>query len=128
MPGDLFTDLTNVALTKVLDGTALRQRALAENVANVDTPGYQRKDVSFSEQLREAVDNASGTDSAFRRLEEVTPGISVAQSKTLRPDGNSVDIDKEMAEMSRNTLEYETAAQLLDGKLRLLRTAITGTR
>jgi flagellar basal-body rod protein FlgB len=127
MPADLFTDLTNTVLTKVLDGTALRQRTLAENVANVDTPGYQRKDVSFSEQLKEAVANAAAPESAMRRLEEVAPSVSVVQSKTLRPDGNTVDIDKEMAEMSKNTLEYETAAQLLDGKLRLLRTAITGS-
>jgi flagellar basal-body rod protein FlgB len=128
MPGDLLSDITSVTLAKVLDGTALRQRTLAENVANVDTPGYQRQDVSFNDQLKEALENTFAPESALRRLEEVTPQTFVAQSKTLRPDGNTVDIDKEMGEMSKNTLEYETAAQLLDSKLRLLRTAITGGR
>jgi len=128
MPGDLFTDLTSAALGKVLDGTALRQRALAENIANVDTPGYQRKDVSFSEQLKEALEGTSLPENALRRLEAVVPQSVVANSQTLRPDGNTVDIDKEMTEISKNTLEYETSAQLLDGKLRLLRTAITGGR
>jgi flagellar basal-body rod protein FlgC len=80
-------DTTQLALEKAIEGSSARQQAIAANLANVDTPGYQRVDVDFHSTLRDAM--ASGSDglagAAFTPQRDAT-----AQA---RPDGSSVDAD-----------------------------------
>jgi flagellar basal-body rod protein FlgB len=123
----LFTDGTAVVLGKRLDAAGLRQRVIADNIANVETPGFTRSEVAFEDSLREAV-RAGNDESLASRAESVEPEVRVDRSSPARPDGNNVSIDKEMADMTKNTLEYEAIVQLMTLRGSMLRSAITGGR
>jgi flagellar basal-body rod protein FlgB len=105
------TDPTMATLTKLLDVAGLRHRVISQNVANVNTPGYRRREVTFAETL----DKASGGTAKV----EVVDGPE-------RVDGNTVDIDREMGDLTRNGLLYQAASQLLANRLSSLRSAIAG--
>lgn len=95
-------------LEKGLDASSLRQRVIANNVANVDTPGFKRSDVDFSAVLGEALGRTATPLPLKLTSEQHLPGIAdsaqtgvvVDQSTTLRNDGNNVDIDKEMTNVA----------------------------
>lgn len=116
-PMSLFPDVENK-----LDFAAKRQQSLAANIANVDTPGYRAKDVSFSSALEGAqLAVTSGQHiqedggSMHRVYEAGTPE---------KQNGNTVDLDREMSELSKNGLQYVTLIQYLNQKIRTLRAAI----
>ena len=100
---------------------ALRHEALSENIANVNTPGYRRKDVDFHTALQNAMPGGSAVLAA-------TP-IAAADDAgaPMRPDGNSVDIDTESANLAQNALEYEALTQVLRVRAEILQIAM-GTR
>jgi flagellar basal-body rod protein FlgB len=113
---DLF-DSAQIALTAAMRGATARQTALADNLANVDTPGYVRKDVDFHDALRTAM--AAGTD---------TTGLSFAPqadaSAPVRVDGNSVDVDAENSSLSQNALEYDALARVSATRIDILKSAM----
>ncbi len=122
---DLFTDMTHAVLARVLDGTATRQRALADNIANADTPGYSRKEVRFEEELRLLISRGAPDVPSMREAAaevDITTTDDVTSPRGL--DGNNVVLEREMADVAINSLRYETTAQLMSMKLRELRTAI----
>ena len=107
-------------LSQLLDATALRHQVIAQNVANVNTPGYRRLDVSFEAALSgQAGGQSEASEIAALRVIEGGGGAE-------RPDGNNVDIDAEMGRLNKNTLVYTAASQILAGKIAAMRTAITG--
>jgi flagellar basal-body rod protein FlgB len=122
---DLFLDTTSVVLAKVLDGSARRQRVLADNIANADTPGYTRQDLPFDAQLREVI-NRPGLAHAARaaEVEEIPLHTHPDYDSPRRLDGNNVNIEREMVGVAKNTLQYETAIQMLSMKFRALKSAI----
>ena len=103
---ELF-DTVHVALERAIQGSALRHQALAENVANVNTPGYRRQDVDFHSALLAAMPGGPGA------LGAVPFSAQVDSAAPVRQDGNSVDIDVENANLAQNALEYEALAQVL---------------
>ena len=107
-------------LSAVLDAASLRQRAFAQNIANVNTPNYKRLDVSFEDELAKSLKQGSSLEKIHPQLIEGTPG------DTNRTDGNNVDIDLEMGNLTKNGLLYTAAAQILASRLAMLRSAITG--
>jgi flagellar basal-body rod protein FlgB len=115
---DLF-DTTQVSLSAALRGASARQQAIAANIANVNTPGYRRVDVPFTDQLRSAV--AAGDAKA---IDAWTPATQVDASAPLRADGNSVDLDSESAAQAANGLTYETVAQVLKARIDILKSAM----
>ena len=122
---DFFSDLTTVALTKSLDGTAMRHKVIADNIANVVTPGFTRSDVTFEEKLKEAFQSESERK-IESRINEVQTEVETDTISPAGPNGNNVSIDKEMANLTKNTLMYETLVQLINMKGAMVRTAITG--
>lgn len=129
MTRDLLADATMAALAKTLDGAAARHRALAENIANVDTPGFQRADVSFETELGAALKEAqSNPRTALDRIATVRPRELRDTTSPARVDGNNVDVDREMARIAQNTQEFEAAARALATKLHMLRSAISEGR
>lgn len=123
--GDMFIDKASAVLGKVLDGASARQRVLANNIANAETPGFTRQDLDFEDQLREAMDDPSADfDSQIAAIEQVALGVTDDTKTPARADGNNVDIEREMTNLAKNSLQYETASQLLSMKLRGLNTAI----
>lgn len=97
-----------------MDGTAVRNAALAHNLANVNTPGYRRRDVDFMQDLRSAL--KSGDKQA---LAAVKP-----EMKTTRQEG--VRLEREFVALSENQLLYSTSAELLRRKYSGLRKVIKG--
>ena len=129
MSRDLLADATIAALAKTLDGVAARHRAIAKNIANADTPGFERSDVSFESDLEAALKQAQAHPrTALDRIRSVRPRTVRDRSAPLRPDGNTVDIDREMARLAQNTMRFQAAARVLATKLRLLRAAISEGR
>ncbi|HID30818.1 MAG TPA: flagellar basal body rod protein FlgB [Desulfobacterales bacterium] len=106
-------------LEQMLTLTANKQKVIAHNIANVDTPGYRRKELKFEDALLRALEQ-DDVD-ALQRIQGV---IVESDDPTLRNDGNNVDIDKEMAEMSQNTLVYRVYTELLNKKIGMLRLAM----
>jgi flagellar basal-body rod protein FlgB len=126
---NVLSDVTSQALAAALRGTAARHAALASNIANVDTPGYARADVSFEPALAAAIEYARREPGQPTDL--ISASMPRAQRDRLartRADGNSVDIDREMTALARNTLAQRAAAEMLAARIRLLRAAIHGGR
>jgi flagellar basal-body rod protein FlgB len=120
----LFADVTTTALAKSLDAAGLRHRVIADNIANVETPGFTRSEVSFETELKQAMAGASD-DAAIRRINTIQPSAHLDTSSPANPNGNNVSIDKEMAELTKNTLQYESLTRLLNMKAAMIREAIT---
>ena len=131
-------DLTTEVLSASLRGHGARNAALANNIANAETPGYKRVDVQFEAALAEAVENdrarlrrnGDGADLVpMRSADEVagtSPSIRSVDTTTMRVDGSNVDPDDEMAQLSSNQLAHQTVVSLLDKRFMQFRTAITG--
>ena len=112
-------DTTHVALERALSGASLRQRTLAENLANANTPGYRRQDVQFHDTLRRAMD--SGT-AGIERVAFAAQADAAAGPQ--RVDGGTVDPDREAALMAQNALESDAIAAVLRSRSAILRSAI----
>lgn len=104
-------------LAHILDAASLRHRVIAQNVANVNTPGYRRLAVSFGDDLARAMATPGATPPRPRVVVEDGPE---------RVDGNTVDIDREMNDLSKNALLYQAAAQIVTSRIASLRAAIAG--
>jgi flagellar basal-body rod protein FlgB len=114
---ELF-DTTQLGLERALSGSALRQEAIASNIANVNTPGYRRQDVDFAGALSAAWDKGAAA------VDQVQPAKQTDQSAVVRADGSSVDVDVEAAAQAKNGLHYEAIAQVLKARASIIRTAI----
>ncbi len=108
------------SLTHALDLTSLRQRIVSENIANIDTPGYQTRDIDFASEFKRALSE-----------DETNPGSETVAVHTLRgleerPDGNNVSIDRESLLMAQNQLQFQTGVALLRSEFSRLQLAISG--
>ncbi len=113
-----MTDLTAAAIHNALSGLAARQRVLADNVANVETPGFRAGRVDFESSLAAAL--TSGDPD--RATTSTTRSTSSAQ-----PNGNNVSLDEEIVSLTDTGLRYQLMTEAMNQKFRLLRTAM-GTR
>lgn len=120
----LFNQTNYVAAKKMLDATALRQEAIASNLANLETPRYKRVDVGpdFAAELQQAV---ASKDAG--RIAGVQPQLAVDSSAVpVRKDGNTVQLETELLKLNQNFMEHQLETQLVSGALLKLRLAITG--
>ena len=109
---------------RLLDAAALRQEAIASNIANAETPHYRRLDLapSFRTELQNAI---AGRDVA--RLDSLRPQITAdARAVSVNQDGNTVDLEHELLELGQNTLENTIQTRFVAGSLAKIRLAITG--
>jgi len=119
----LFNQPNYLAAKKSLDAVALRQEAIASNIANLETPGYKRLDLTPSFQT--ALDSACASRDP-QQIAALQPSLAPdpnALSNGL--DGNTVTLEKEMAALSQNTLAHNLETQLVSNMLLRLRMAIT---
>ncbi len=110
---------------KLLDAAVLRHEAIATNVANAETPGFRRLDLApdFATQLKSRM--AAG-DFA-KTADSIRPQLSEDQTaRSIRPDGNTVEIERELLVMNRNAVEHEFLSEIVSGNLKQLKLAITG--
>ena len=111
-------DITHVALERALSGASLRQQTLTENLANANTPGYQRKDVDFHGTLQRAL--LGGTPG----LERTGFAAQETGEGAVRADGGTVDVDREATELAENGLEYQALSTVVAARAAILRTAM----
>lgn len=120
----LFNSTNYVAAKKMLDATVARHEAIAANLANLETPGYQRVDLSrsFQEELRRAIASQNPTQMAALKP-------ALAPDPTALPngrDGNTVNLEQELLELNQNALVHAFQTQLITNRLLRLKLAITG--
>ena len=109
-------DITQQALESAMSGSMLRQTLLTNNLANVDTPGYQPEDVNFQSTLANAIQSGQPLSSVSYQP------YSVAQS--VGADGNGVSPEQQEAAMSTNGLLYETLTQVAAQRESILESAM----
>jgi flagellar basal-body rod protein FlgB len=114
----MLDDVTSVALHTALSALNLRQRVTADNIANIETPHFQARRVSFEKALSAAV--ANGDNPA-----DVIPSVGRSLEPT-RLDGNNVNLDEETVSNIDTGLRYQLALRAMDGKFGLLSTVIKG--
>jgi flagellar basal-body rod protein FlgB len=119
-------DVTSAALEVAMRGSEMRQAALSNNIANVNTPGYKRSDVSFEDSLASAL--GSGGAGAEADVSAVSPSSVTDGSTSMRNDGNNVDIDLESTKLAQTQLLFQTAMAIDTKRLHTLSQLITSAR
>ena len=131
----IFSQTVSI-LEKALDLRSKKHNVIASNIANMDTPDYKAFDLVIEKELQKAAGKGNSislnkTDTAhMQSLRSKADGVSVViddtQGLSLRGDGNTVDIDKQMGNMAENTLMYKAAAQIIHRKFQGLKSVIQG--
>lgn len=114
------TDAVSAVLASALDGVSLRQRVIADNIANVDTPGFRATSVDFESQLKAAIEDG--------RVESGS-GITATTSPTDTPvgaNGNNVDLRKETMAAVQSQFQYQVLTRAVNDRFNLVKTAATG--
>lgn len=111
-------DSTQLLLDRAISGATLRNSVLANNVANVDTPGFQPSEVDFHDALKGAIAGGPGAIEAVQFKPET--GGPVA----LRADGNGVDAEAESAKLAENGLELSALVQVAGARVQIMKTAM----
>lgn len=114
----MFDDVASASLRVAVSGLAARQNAIAQNISNIETPGYQARKVKFEEALSSAVKNGQSPAA-------VTPSVQNSLEPT-RLNGNNVNLDEETLSHVDTTMRYQLTIRALDGKYSLIRDAIKG--
>jgi flagellar basal-body rod protein FlgB len=125
MVDPIFQSDNYVLARKLLDAAVVRQEAIAANIANAETPGYRRMDVGadFGEQLKAQVEAGTLSSASADLRPQITEDLS---ARSIRPDGNSVEIERELLAMNRNAVEHEYLSEILTSNIKQLKLAITG--
>ncbi len=111
-------DSTQLILNRAISGATARNAVLANNVANVDTPGFQPSDVDFHAALRGAI--AGGREA----LAAVQFEPAAGPARALRADGNGVDPEAESAKLAENGLELNALVEVAGARVQIVRTAM----
>lgn len=145
VPG-LFNDPTNRALKTALSGLQLRQQTIANNIANAETPNYKAQAVQFEDALAAEMAGPPPRQPELQRLGLVTtdvrhiplaprvaaftarPAVVTSLNGTLRNDGNTVDVEREMTKLAETQLTYSALGQVTSSKMGVLRAAINEGR
>lgn len=124
----LFLTRTDLVVRGALDGLAARHRAYANNMANVETPGFQPSDVPFENELRRLRDEIDGSPATIQRR-RAPDLVEVPDNQGAeRLDGNGVQPDRQVVKLAENTLTYEALTQAVKMRGELLRSVITEGR
>lgn len=115
------SDAVTAVLATALDGVTLRKRVIADNIANVDTPGFRASSVDFETQLRAAIDDGDFSDG--------TASVSATSTPTDTPvgaNGNNVDLRKETMAAVQSQFAYQMLTRAVSDRYSLVRTALAG--
>jgi flagellar basal-body rod protein FlgB len=125
-------------LEKGSSASWLRNEVISNNIANVDTPGYKASEVKFEDLmaaaagtegsgLKMAVTNAKHISAQSGDLSDVEAQVVTDRSTSERLDGNNVDVEHEMSELAKNSIEYYTLMSKVNSEFRKLDSAIKVT-
>ena len=138
MPQPILNDPGLRAISMSLDGLSLRQRVTANNIANIDTPGYKAQHVKFETQLRLALRSVDDRGFAMQTTDPDHLGtaeierasILTVESKDsdMRNDANNVDMDLEMASLAETSVRYQALTQLAGARFALIKSIVRDSR
>jgi flagellar basal-body rod protein FlgB len=117
----VLVDTTQLALERSISGASQRQEALAANIANATTPGYQRVDVDFHSSLSAAMGTSDPTKAVQSAAFTTQADRSVGANQA---DGSTIDIDAESAKLAANALDQQAAVQVAKTRNAILRSAM----
>lgn len=136
MSTSIFADDALQAATLALKGLSARQEVISNNVANVDTPGYSAQKVDFETTLKRTLNQGTSKLAMARTsTSHLSSSSSMAadflatsnrEGGSYREDGNNVDIDTELIDMSEANIKYQAISQGLSSKLLLLKSIAQG--
>lgn len=116
------------SLENALIYSSLKQKAISNNIANVDTPNYKAQEVNFKTELDRATLKANRFDTRHFEFKRGSSNIELNTKATTsyNHNGNNVDIDKEMAEMAQNQIYYNVLVDRMNGKFNSLKEVLKG--
>jgi flagellar basal-body rod protein FlgB len=120
----LFNQPNFLIANKALDAVVLREGAIANNIANLETPGYKRVDLapSFETELSRASASADP-----QQINSLQPSLAVDANATASSlDGNTVHLENELMQMNQNSMTHALETQLITGMFSRMQMAITG--
>ncbi|WP_342555456.1 flagellar basal body rod protein FlgB [Paenibacillus sp. FSL R7-0652] len=133
---NLLNDISFKRLQGALDASNIRQRTIADNIANADTPYFKRSDVSFEEMLQgqmngdQPVLKGKVTDPRHFVIgpssSVPTPVVNMDQSTSMNNNQNNVDIDREMSLLADNQLRYSAYIQQVNEQIKMMRVGVEG--
>ena len=97
-----------------------RQKAIASNIANIETPGYRRLDIKFEELLTEALESSGRTT-----ISDIEPEIFQPQNTPVKSNGNDVNLEAEVGNLVKNSLRYTAYVRLMNKKFAQIEAAIS---
>ncbi len=119
-------------LKKALDGSWTRNKVISNNIANVNTPGYKKKSVNFEEQLKRELSQKNSVSMMTTNDKHIstktTSHLYVKEHKnySTRKDKNNVNIDKQMANMTKNNIMYNSLLKQVSYEFNEIKDVITG--
>ncbi len=135
----MFPDLFGSVdlLSRGLDAAQLRQDVIANNIANVDTPGFKASHVEFEQYMKDALESdgyysndgtvaEKATFGNATNAQDVEPEVVQDTDTTMRMDENNVDVEAQMIEMIKNSVYYNTLSLKVNNQLERLKLAIDG--
>lgn len=117
-------------INKALDGAWLKQSAISNNIANVNTPGYKKQTVNFEDTLRAEMGKAQHVPMMRTHAQHMDPNypfeprIQDVMDSSYRADKNNVDVDVENAEMAKNTIYYNVLIDRVNSQYTRIKTAL----
>jgi len=130
--GNAFGKQMNI-LERALDTSVIRREVIADNIANADTPGFKRSEVSFESQMRRAIKSEQNPEfptlmtdkrdfsfNDFIDYRKVKPKITVEYDTSYRNDKNNVDIEKEMILATKNAMHYNAMMEVYNRNIKML--------
>jgi flagellar basal-body rod protein FlgB len=115
--------LVSPALRVALDGLAARQRVIANNVANIQTPGFTAQDVTFEAAMASALGSDPGAS-----VSDLASTLAVASTTdAAREDGNNVSLERETLLGSETNLRYSLALRAVEGRFTTMRDVLKGS-
>lgn len=118
--------MTYDLLKTALDVSSLRQKTISSNLSNVNTPGFKSNRVVFEERLKSAANGTAlnRTHQQHMDIQSNTPIVQRRNNMSVQDNGNNVDIEYEMAELSANNIYYDAVVSQLNAKFAMTRTVI----
>ncbi len=117
---NLLSKKVNI-LSKFIDMNAQKSKVIANNIANVNTPGYKKLEVNFQEELTKAVKSGN-----VDKINDVTAKVTFSDNPFIRENGSNVDIDMELIEFYKTTDSYTMSVEMLSKMMKGTIAAIQG--
>ncbi len=115
-------------LQKILHATSERQKVLASNIANAETPGYKAKDIKFDTVVGNEMKLLTTSPGHIRKTGSSGSGRVEVDNRPSWGDGNNVELNNELAKMQENLLRHNAAIKIINKKISMYQSAIKGGR